>query len=238
MDINTLKMCSIDCTLLQVVWPQNGYKEEIIDLSELKSKFNGCFTVNNSTICYVSDRVYVTPYTRESYSSLVEAGFKPASFYVPLSNGEYPKENRHIWEKLLAKAEESRQRDYEDDCKNFCFKNGIKPLSEETMAGVFAIPHQGVPVSHMYFQNRYYPICNERVCDCITCDNLGTYCANNGRVVFVYINGYTYVAKGYKIINELNEAGFRQKGLFVPFSNGETITDIALASLWERIPKR
>ena len=40
--------------------------------------------------------------------------------------------------------------------------------------------------------------------DCIAVERLGHYTTNNGRVVFVYRNGKTYVAKGYgKTIGEL-----------------------------------
>lgn len=60
---------------------------------------------------------------------------------------------------------------------------------------------------------------------------------NNGKVIFVYIDGKTYVTKGYKIIDELREAGYKEGELFVPFSNGEAIVDPFLKKKWDDIKK-
>jgi hypothetical protein len=56
-------------------------------------------------------------------------------------------------------------------------------------------------------------------------------------VVFVYRDGHTYVTKRYRIISELREAGYRETGMFVPFSNGEEILDPDLREKWESISK-
>ena len=66
-------------------------------------------------------------------------------------------------------------------------------------------------------------------------EKIGHYCTNNGRVVFVYRDGHTYVTRGYWIKRELDKAGYKESSLFVPFSNGEQITDSFLAREWERI---
>jgi hypothetical protein len=74
--------------------------------------------------------------------------------------------------------------------------------------------------------------------DSTTFDKLGRFCTNNGKVVFVYRDGHTYVFRGYRIVDELRNAGYKEAGLFVPFSNGEQITDPYLADQWEKVSKK
>lgn len=220
-------------------WPQYGDKEETIDMTDIGSKFNGCYAINNSTICYVVDHeVFVTPYTRSALAILRNAGLVQRYFYVPFSNWDYPKYEKTKWEHLRELAAETYCRDYEEDSAEWCDKHHIGELSKETMECCFKIPRSGVPVKHTYFETTYYPACNEGCVDCTVTDRLGHYNANNGKVVFVYHDGHTYVAKGYWILDELRRAGYKESGLFVPFSNGEQIADSDLATQWEQIPKK
>ena len=129
-------------------------------------------------------------------------------------------------------------RDYEVDSAKWCDEHNIGELSEETMKCCFRMPRGGVPVKHLYFEDTYYPACNESFVDCTVVDKLGRYCTNNGKVVFVYHDGHTYVTKGYWILDELRHAGYKESGLFVPFSNGEQITNPYLATKWEQISKK
>lgn len=237
--MNNQKKNSINVTgSTRVCWPQYG-KEEDLDMTDIGSKFNGHYATNNSTICYVVDHeVFVTPYTRNAMATLRSHGLREGSFYVPFSNGDYPKYAAEKWHHLRELAHLSYRQDYEDDCKEWCKKHGIGTLSEETMSRCFKMPYDGVPVKHPYYETMHYPACHESCMDSTVVDKLGTWCSNNGKVVFVYYDGHTYVAKGYGIINALRAAGYKEGSLFVPFSNGETITDPYLASLWEGIPKR
>lgn len=222
-----------------VCWPQFGGKEEIIDLSEIGSKFNGVYNVNNSTICFVHDGIFVTPYTREAIATIEAAGLRREhDLYVPFSNWDYPKYEEAKWQYLLKLAQESHDRAYEADCVEWCNEHNIGELSAETMERCFKIPRSGVPVKHLYYEDTVYPACSETMLDCTVADKLGSYCTNNGRVVFVYRDGHTYVAKGYWIVSELEHVGYSKSGLFVPFSNGEQITDFGLASQWEALTKK
>ena len=218
------------------VFPQFA-QEEALNISELAPKFNGCYATNNSTVCFVSDNeVFVTPYTRITMRSLRSAGFCEKYFYVPFSNGDYPKAEQFKWNALREKARQSYKEDFVSDCEAYCDERHIGTISEETLANCFEMPENGVRVKHLYFEDTYYPIMNQSCLDC-RCDNLGHFCSNNGRVVFVYRNGKTYVAKGYKILNELRAAGYTESGLFVPFSNGEQIQDCVLKARGESITK-
>ena len=219
------------------VFPQ-FHQEEALNLSELAPKFNGRFATNNSTVCFVTDgEIYATPYTRSALSTLNAAGFIRDCFYVPFSNGDYPKSEQYKWTALREKAHKSYEEDFISDCNAFCDKNNIGCISEETLKNCFQMPMDGVKVKHLYYEDCYFPILTSTCLDCIAVERIGKFCTNNGRVVFVYRNGKTYVAKGYKILSELRAAGYKESGLFVPFSNGEVIQDPVLKARWDAISK-
>ncbi len=221
-------------TGMMVVYPFN--QEEALNISGLTPKFNGRYATNNSTVCFVSeDQVFVTPYTREAMNALSEAGFIEDCFFVPFSNGDYPKSEEYKWNHLRELARQSYAREFSENCVSYCEKHGIGAISEETLQNCFEMPSNGVEVKHLNFEDCYFPAL--RHFDCTVGEKIGHYCTNNGRVVFVYRDGKTYVTKGYKILRELEAAGYTEAGLFVPFSNGEQIKDVALRNRWESIKK-
>ncbi len=218
-----------------VVWPQ--YSQEEALHTEWVPKFNGRFATNNSTVAFVVDNVlYATPRTYEVLETLKDNGIYPASFYVPFSNQDFPKSESYKWMSLMEKAKLAWKKEFEDDCIEYCEKNGIHAISDETLANCFEMPECGVHVKHLYYEQTLYPVISGCL-DSTAISKIGKYCSNNGRVVFVYINGKTYVAKGYKIISELESAGFKKGGIYVPFSNGEVITNMAMAARWDAISK-
>ena len=219
------------------VFPQFS-QEETLNISELTPKFNGCYAMNNSTVCFVfENEVFVTPYTRITVRSLKAAGFDEKYFYVPFSNGDYPKSKQLEWNTLREKARKSYADDFVEDCVSYCDENHIGVISEETLRNCFEMPATGVKVKHILFEDWYYPIINSSILDSTAIENIGRFCTNNGKVVFVYRNGKTYVTKGYKILSELRAAGYKESCLFVPFSNGEQIEDNILRARWESISK-
>ena len=219
------------------VYPQFA-QEEALNISELAPKFNGCYAVNNSTVCFVSNNeVFVTPYTRNTMSTLRSAGFVEKYFFVPFSNWDYPKNEQFKWNSLREEAHKSYEEDFVEDCVSYCDEHHIGTVREETLLNCFEMPATGIQVKHLNYEDNYYPIINSGCFDCIAIDRIGRFCTNNGRVVFVYRNGKTYVAKGYKILEELRAAGYTEASLFVPFSNGEQIVDRALRDRWESIKK-
>lgn len=220
-----------------VVWPQSNTIESL-EIMGMVPTFNGCYAVNNATVCVVNhDEVFVIPYMKEVMEVLQNNGFTEKHFYVPFSNWDYPKFEQKAWEDLRREAEESWRNAFVEDCKKYCASKGIKAISDENMEKCFKMPEKGVEVEHIYFKTTYYPVINSTVLDCVAIDKLGTYNMNNGKVVFVYIDGKTYVTKGYKIIDELREAGYKEGELFVPFSNGEAIVDPFLKKKWDDIKK-
>lgn len=224
-------------TGMTVVFPHYS-KEETLNICELAPKFNGCYAMNNSTVCFVCENeVFVTPYTRAALRTLRSADFREDYFYVPFSNGDYPKSEQLKWYSLRRIVIQCQAEDFIEDCNAYCDSHHIGTISDDTLKNCFEIPSAGVKVKHLNFENFYYPIIKSGIFDCTTGDLLGKYCTNNGRVVFVYRDGKTYVAKGYKILSELRESGYKESGLFVPFSNGEQIVDPNLRAKWESLSK-
>lgn len=218
---------------MTVVWPQLS-SEENLNLSEIAPKFPNRYAMNNSTVAFVSDHeVYVTPYTRTVVSTLESSGFRSEYFYVPFSNGDYPKDENAQWVALIEKARQTRQLEFADECIAYCEKHHIRALSSETLANCFEMPRDGVHVKHHYFEDWYYPVLTSG----LDTTKIGHYCTNNGRVVFIHQDGKTYVTKGYKILDELRAAGYKETGIFVPFSNGEQIVDPVQRLCWESIHK-
>lgn len=220
------------------VFPQFSNEEVVLSISELVPKFNGCYSTNNSTVCFVSENeVFVTPQTRSVMRTLRSAGFSKENFYVPFSNWDYPKSERFKWRALCERATKSYGEDFAEDCANYCDEHHIGTISDETLQNCFEMPSTGVGVKYHGYDDCYYPIIISNCFDFTAVHNIGHYCTNNGKVVFVYRNGKTYVTKGYKIVTELRSAGYTESNLFVPFSNGEQIKDSTLRARWESIAK-
>ncbi len=221
-------------------WPSN--EDETLDLSTLIPKLNRrCYAVNNSTVCLIVDyQVYVTPSTRQVIKVLNDAGFEDcgSNFYVPFSNGGVPKLEAAKWEQLRKAARQSYRIDFTDDCGNWCDEHHIGRISEKSLAACFRMPEAGVPIKNQSYEGWYYPVCTSASMDSTVVEKLGTYSVNNGVCAFVYRDGATYVAKGSGIFKELYAANFSKANFFVPFSNGEVITDPELKALWDSIPKK
>ena len=101
-----------------VVWPQSNTTESL-EIMGMVPTFNGCYAVNNETVCVVNhDEVFVIPYMKEVMEVLQNNGFTEKHFYVPFSNWDYPKFEQKAWEDLRREAEESWRNAFVDDCKN------------------------------------------------------------------------------------------------------------------------
>ncbi len=235
MDINAVINDSLNLTgIVKVCYPYRLRKPvSDYDANELM-KFNEHYSVNNSTICFVHrNKVYVTPYTRRKLKVLKEK-LEEGSFYVPFSNGDYPLLEKERWLEMRNDALIEHFRIIEEDCSKICDERDIGNLSGSVLTRCFRIPICGIAVKQYFYNTKVYPHCNESCVDTNTYNKLGKYCTNNGIVVFVYRDGHTYVTHGFWIIKELKKAGYKESSLFVPFSNGEQIVDLALAKKWEQ----
>jgi len=124
---------------------------------------------------------------------------------------------------------------FEQECIEYCKKLFIFEIEPKFLKKAIQIPNDGIQVKYLYFEDIRYPIISGTKLDAWAKDNLGTYNYKNDCVVFVNTDGKTYITRGYKIIEKLKEAGFRQKDTFVPLSEGEKIIDFSLAKRWEKL---
>ncbi|MBR2709548.1 hypothetical protein IKE72_00500 [Candidatus Saccharibacteria bacterium] len=218
-----------------VCWPQYGDKQSVTDMRSIAVRFNDCYAVNNSVICFVNNNeVFVTPYTREAITVVEESGLIERHFYVPFSNWDYPKFEARRWQRLQMEADEARYRYYEEDAIKWCDQHFIGILSDEVLDRCLRIPCEGMIVKDAGRVKIIGPLCGELSVDTTVTEKLGRYNTNNGVVAFVYRDGHTYLANGYWILKDLHHSGYRKAALFVPLSNGEKITDPHLAEEWAR----
>ena len=222
---------------MTIVWPQYD-KEEPLYFACNSATFNGCYAVNNGTLGFgVGCDLYVTPYTRRAIRILHEEAFTRKEFYVPFSNWDYPKAEAEKWQFLKEEARQSYKEDFAEDCAKYCDEHGIGTLSKEILENCFVMPDNGVRVRHIGYEDMYYPVIQNYCLDSVAIGKLGKFCTNNGKVVFIYRDGKTYVTRGYRMLETLRKAGYKETGIFVPFSNGEQIQDPALKARWEAIKK-
>ena len=220
-------------------YPQFG-EEETLDFSEIVSKFNGRYAVNNSTICFIIEgEAYVTPYTRGMISIIEDIGLKQADFYAPFSNWDYPLNEKDKWEDLRKKAEKKTAQEFADECFRLSWKKGLREISSGALENCLSIPPKGLEVKHNIhnYRGMIMPVITSSIADSMIEKALGTYSANNGVVVFAYCDGNTYLTKGYKIIAFLDQAGFEKTDMFVPLSNGEELTNPVMQLKWLNISK-
>ena len=220
-----------------VVKPQFCTRDRL-ELSKLVPKFNGCYAVNNSTVAFVfENQIYVTPETGKVRETLNQAGFRMDCFAVPFSNWDYPLKDKEKWEELRRKAREAQEDEFAVECTTYSKELGIGEISKQSLKNCFEIPTSGVWVNFLTYSIQYMPVISAFMLDMMPFEKIGKYCTNNGKVVFVYQNGKTYVAKGYKILDELKAAGYKETSICVPFSRGEVIQDPALRERWENLTK-
>ncbi len=207
--------------------------------SELKD-FIGTYYQNNGRLVFVDDlgRTLVTPYCHEVREQLNAIGYKQASMYVPLSNGEEIKDPnyRSIWEKLCLGARETTLKRMAEAKKariaEIAKRKNITPLPKELYRLVFEIYENGVET--VWFGEKHditYPVDEFNLET-----HIGTYCQNNGRVVFVDGHGKTFVTPFCSEIRTfLQNAGYKEGSMFVPFSNGEVPANAVFALRWKQL---
>lgn len=219
-----------------VYYPHWGKEDRITSVSEIVSKFNGRFAVNNSTIAFVFDQsLYATPYTTEAITTLEESCYRREYFYAPFSNGDYPKLEQEKWKQLRREAKEAQRNKYAAECSAWCAEHNIGTIAN--IERCFRMPFGGMEVRFPQgYLSIQVPLCSSML-DSSTLNYLGKYSVNNGVVSFVYCDGGTYLAKGYKIIGELEAAGYTEAKFNVHLSNNEKPTDAELRAKWESIPR-
>ena len=139
---------------------------------------------------------------------------------------------------IIAMKERLEDELFIQECVHYSDEHGIGILDEKTLERCLQLPNTGVLIKHLHYEKRIYPVFANHCFDCYhNQEMIGTYGINNGKVVFVYRDGRTFVTRGYQIIDELCAAGYKNANLYVPFSNGEQIQDIVIKKRWEYLAK-
>ena len=219
-----------------VVTISNNSKELVLDLSDLVPKYNGYYSIEGKTICFVyNNEIYVTPFTRATQKTLIKSGFMKEDFIVPFENGSYPKQDKLLWLKMREKARLSYIKDFENACIEYSNNHCIGEIPQEFLDNSLEIPSTGIQVSHNLYRTSYAPAIVGYNFDFVAINNIGKFCADHGKVVYVYRNGKTYVTKGYKIKSILEDAGYKRGYFPIPFAKGEEIMDPIIREKWKSI---
>lgn len=199
----------------------------------------GKFCWNNGRVAFVTrdGSYYVTPYCFDVADYLRENGYVEGSVFVPFSNGEVPEDEnlKTQWKTLVEGAKalhaEREAQERANKCAELARQKGLEPLPSEAYDMCIQVPKEGLVYSFWGEEGRCYPVEDYRLKDV-----LGTYCQNNGRVVFVDDKGNTYVTPFCEEIrNALSASRYREGSIYVPLSNGEELLDPSLNAKWKNL---
>lgn len=225
---------------MEIFWPTTGIVDSL-DMTNIIRDFAGrrvyAIGENHRAICYLyNGEAYVTPYMRASIGMLKQSGFHKERFFVPFDSVERPRYDNDKWQNLCKLAEETYRYDFTNDCERWSAEHNIGRLSHSTLRKCFEIPEDGMLVRHATFDERISPVLHQSKPDPMMSNYLGRFSCYRGLVVFVYYNGKTYVAKGYGLIRRLKRAGYKDTGIFVPFSDGSLPVEAKLRAKWLNLP--
>jgi len=200
----------------------------------------GTYYQNNGRVVFVDDKgeTYVTPYCHEVKIQLANAGYSEGSLFVPLSNGEEIVDEalKEKWAKLCMNARElSNERQKKEKANrilNLAISKGLDALPEDAYKLTLKIPEEGLET--LWLGDRHQS--TRPISEWELNDTMGTYCQNNGRVVFVDDKGETHVTPFCaEMIALLRTAGYKERSLYVPLSNGEVPADEMLKLKWKQL---
>lgn len=242
-NLENLKKSSLAVTEGMEIINPFSQRVENLYLKPIIRAYDNSFSIYNKAICFIDhEEVFVTPYNRKSASLLQEAGLTRRSFHVPFSNGDHPKDESKYkeWLRLYNRGIKVLVKEFEEDCEKWSDDHGIHSLPEEDLGKCLRIPSHGVLIkNHEGSVGKVMPVCNEKVLDSIDVNYLSTYSTKNNTVVFVYRNGHTYVSPALSGIGHaLQQAGYRDTVLYIPFSDGEVILDQSIATAWQYLVEK
>jgi len=202
-----------------------------------EGRARGTHDQNNGVVAFITGEgeLRVAPYTRALSEALDAAGYARGGLFVPFSNGERPAapEQAAAWERIVhrskaiftAEREKAALDTFEAEAATIGIKHGI--AERINALSVDKVRYQAVvdgPVRSLpgRFDN-----------SAARAEIVGHFSSNNGLIGFVDETGRLYVASLSRANIELLEShGYREGGVWVPFSNGERpVEDRDLARL-------
>ena len=211
--------------------------KKVIFNPSVDPEMENCYCSNSGIVSFVTDgTMYVIPYMVSVMNVLNNEGFKRKVMYVPFSNDEYPLTENSRWESLKKLSEMERYDRFVSDCEKYSDKHGYNSIAKHLIDDYcLEIPETGLHVIRFQNSDVYYPEITGTSFSSSVANSIGKYCIEKGVCSFVYRDGKTYITKNTKVISALQTAGYRLGSLFVPFINGEIITDTIQAEKWKRI---
>jgi hypothetical protein len=236
----------IDQNILNLCMKVNGVKTyhplfEVTSERGLQGDLNciGKYCWNNGKVAFVTrdGSYYVTPYCFDVAEYLRANGYVEGSLFVPFSNGDVPEDEtlRAEWKNLVDGAralhDERDAQERANKCAEYTRQKGLEELPEEVYGMCLQIPKEGLAYSLWGQEGRCYPVDDYQLKEV-----LGTYCQNNGRVVFVDDKGNTYVTPFCEEIRDaLSASRYREGSIYVPLSNGEELLDPTVNAQWKNM---
>ncbi len=203
----------------------------------------GTYCQNNDRLVFVNEKgkTYVTPFASEITATLRKSGYKGRNMYVPFSNGDIPSNEIAAlkWKQLCSIARKEYELREEkrkiEKLQKLAEEKNIIKLPDRIYELSLKIPKEGFETTFMDSERDH----TRPVQDWELEHALGTYCENNGRIVFVDDKGDTYVSPYcIEISAVLINSGYTPYSLFVPLSNGEKIANEEIAQKWYKLCSR
>lgn len=246
-----LARCALKCPQGMRIVSAGEHNEVVeVDVNTLNNKFKDMNVYNcfrNAIGVLYKKEYYALPETKLYVKMLQEFGIVKADFFVFLNEDQFPHQEHMVnrWKEIISNATNQRREEFKDDCRMWAKANKVQPVPIEELGHCLPIPINGIGViiegdedddGDSFDQYEFYdPIVkyvNPR-----SIEYVGSYSVYNNRVIFVDVDGTTYLAKGNHIVKILNNLNFRMLNYFLPFRDGEVIIDESLRKLWEQIPE-
>ena len=224
------------------LYPITGIIDSPVESVEMTKKEFGNQRVyavgpNRHAVMYLcSGEAYCAPWTRELVADLNDLNYRRENFYVPFDSGDIPLNEQSDWAILVADAMASYRDYFTADCIRWSSNHGIGKLSRRILKDCFEMPAKGLFVRNLSYDEKINPVLNQYEPDPSASAYLGRYCINKGVVIFVYRDGRTFIGKGYGLVRKLKHAGYKETGMFVPFSNGALPINRKLRDEWLNVP--
>ena len=219
----------------EICFPTTDKIRETINPSDYRF-YEKCFSFGGDVIAFVYGKdLYVVPYHENAESILLKEGLKKKYFYVPLTRGAYPVEEKERWKEL--KNNVRNRVDIHEKCIEYAKEKGYGTIEEDSLEEYcFQIPEEGVEVERVDGSRIiHFPAIRYIKNDTILC-KIGLYSIRNGICSFVYNDGKTYVTCHEFVVEELKKAGYKEGFLWVPFSDRyEKIINLDYSIAWQRI---